>query len=202
MVVIVDYGMGNLHSVYTQCRKLNPETKVSSELIIISNATKLILPGVGHFAKAMEKLNQLKIIDILNKKVLEEKTPILGICLGMQLLGLRSDEGDVDGLRWIDAETKKFKLSERKHKIPHMGWNSLIIKNNRTILKNIDENDEFYFVHSYYMKTKLKDIIVSETEYGIKFVSTIKKDNIYGTQFHPEKSHDSGIKILKNFISL
>jgi len=202
MIVIVNYGMGNLHSVYNQCRKMGYDTIVSSNINDIRNASKIILPGVGHFSKAMEKLKELNFISILNKKVLEHKTPILGICLGMQLLGLRSDEGGVDGLRWIDAETKKFKLSKHKYKIPHMGWNSLIIQNNRTILKGIDENDEFYFVHSYYMKTKLKEIIVSETEYGIKFVSAIKKDNIFGTQFHPEKSHESGMKILKNFISL
>ena len=202
MIVIVNFGMGNLHSVYNQCRKMGYDIIVSSNINDISNASKIILPGVGHFSKAMEKLKELNFISTLNKKVLEDKTPILGICLGMQLLGLRSDEGDINGLGWIDAETKKFKLYDRKYKIPHMGWNSLIIQNSATILKGIAEDDEFYFVHSYYMKTKLKDIVLSETEYGIKFVSAINKDNIFGTQFHPEKSHDIGIKILKNFISL
>ncbi|MBA64828.1 MAG: imidazole glycerol phosphate synthase subunit HisH [Candidatus Marinimicrobia bacterium] len=202
MIVIIDFGMGNIHSVFTQFKKINNDIIVSSSADEIKNAKKIILPGVGYFSKAMEKLNELNLIKILNEKVLIQKIPILGICLGMQLLGKRSEEGHTNGFGWVDAETVRFKSNNSQTKIPHMGWNNLISFNSESIFKGVSEKDEFYFVHSYYMKTTSNDIILAKTDYGHVFVSAIQKDNIYGTQFHPEKSHHSGRLVLKNFLEI
>ncbi len=200
MIVIVDYGMGNLHSVYKALERLNVKAIVSSSPKDIEKADKLILPGVGHFKKGMENLKSLNLIPILNKKVLEEKTPILGICLGIQLFTKHSEEGNVPGLGWIDAETVK--LKDINLKIPHMGWNSINIKKQNPIFSNINQDEQFYFVHSYHVAPKDKEIVSSTSSYGKEFVSSIRKDNIYGVQFHPEKSHSAGLKILKNFADL
>ncbi len=202
-IVIVNYGMGNLHSVYTQCKRIGYEPIISSDPADIKIADKLILPGVGQFAKGMEKLNQLNLIDVLSEKVFQQNIPILGICLGMQLLSKKSEEGNVSGLGWIDAETNRFRINNtHKYKIPHMGWNNVFTKNKSPILHGISESDEFYFVHSYHLECNTEDIIIGKTDYGYRFVSAIQENNIYGTQFHPEKSHDSGLMILKNFIEI
>ncbi len=201
MIVIINYGMGNLHSVYTQCKRVGFEPIISSNPDEINNADKLILPGVGHFKKGMENLNQLDLIDVLSEKVIQQETPIFGICLGMQLFSKKSKEGDAIGLGWIDAETNRFQINDnKKYKIPHMGWNNVFTNNKSLIMKGISKSDEFYFVHSYHLECEDEDIIIGETDYCYRFVSAIQKDNIYGTQFHPEKSHDSGLKILKNFL--
>jgi len=203
MVVIINYGMGNLHSVYTQCKRIGFKTLISSKKSEIIKADKLILPGVGHFSKGMEKLIELDLIEVLSKKVLRGQTPILGICLGMQLFGNKSEEGNAKGLGWIEAETVKFKSEINKdYKIPHMGWNNLITKKKSNLISGVDTNDEFYFVHSYHLRNVKKNIILGITNYGYPFVSVIQKNNIYGTQFHPEKSHNSGLKILNNFLEL
>ena len=146
MVVIVDFGMGNIHSVYTQCKKIHHKIIVATNTKDIENANKLILPGVGHFYKAMEKLDELEYIDILNEKVIHQKIPVLGICLGMQLLGNKSEEGGVNGLGWIDAKTIKFDFLKNKYKIPHMGWNNLQKYRSDSIFKGINQDDEFYYV--------------------------------------------------------
>ena len=203
MIIIVNYGMGNLHSVHTQCKRVGFETIISSNPDEINNADKLILPGVGHFKKGMEKLNQLDLIDVLSEKVIQQETPILGICLGMQLFSNKSEEGDAIGLGWIDAETNRFQINDnKKYKIPHMGWNNVFTNNRSLIMKGVSKSDEFYFVHSYHLKYVDENIIIGETDYDYRFVSAIQKANIYGTQFHPEKSHDSGLKILQNFLEL
>lgn len=202
-IVIVNYGMGNLHSVYTQCKRIGYLPIVSSDPSDIEIADKIILPGVGQFAKGMEKLIQLNLIDVLSEKVFQYNIPILGICLGMQLLSKKSEEGNVSGLGWIDAETNRFQINNtHKYKVPHMGWNNVFIKNKSPIMNGINKSDEFYFVHSFHIVCNNKDIIIGETDYCYRFVSAIQKDNIYGTQFHPEKSHDSGMKILKNFLEM
>lgn len=202
-IVIVDYGMGNLHSVKKKLLRLNVNPIISSNPNEILNADKIILPGVGHFKKAMENLQKLNLIDALNESVLTKKTPILGICLGMQLMATKSEEGNVNGFAWFDAEVVKFKIQNTlKFKVPHTGWNQITINKKSLLMKNIPELSEFYFVHSYHFLTTNKEDILNETEYEYKFVSAIEKNNILGVQYHPEKSHDIGELFLENFIQL
>ncbi|MEI7475328.1 MAG: imidazole glycerol phosphate synthase subunit HisH [bacterium] len=201
MIVIIDYGMGNLRSVYKAFKRLNIEATVSSATNDIKNAQKLILPGVGHFKNGMENLNKLGLIELLHTKVIEEKTPILGICLGMQLFTNHSQEGDVRGLGWINAETIKFNFNDlnNKLKIPHMGWNSINIQKESRIMSGLNNSSSFYFVHSYYVNCNDKNDILCKTNYGIEYTSAVEKNNITGMQFHPEKSHDEGLQIINNF---
>ncbi|MGE0090017.1 MAG: imidazole glycerol phosphate synthase subunit HisH [Bacteroidales bacterium] len=199
-IVIVDYGMGNLRSVYNKCKRIGFDTIISNQKEDLKNADKLILPGVGHFANGMKKLKELDLIDILNQKVFSDKTPILGICLGMQLFCRFSEEGNVEGLNWFDAETIRFTLSDIRFKIPHMGWNSITLKKQSNILDSLDLDHLFYFVHSYHVVCNDNKDVLATTNYGYEFVSAIEKDNILGVQFHPEKSHEWGEQILKNFL--
>jgi imidazole glycerol-phosphate synthase subunit HisH len=201
-VVIIDYGMGNIRSVLNKIHRAGYEAAVSNDPLVIGNADKLILPGVGHFMNGMKQLKERNIIDVLNQKVLKEKTPILGICLGMQLLTKHSEEGDAAGLGWIDAETVKFRLSDIRHKVPHMGWNFIEKKKESPLLKDIPDNSFYYFVHSYFVNCNEDNDILATTVYGHIFVSAVQKDNIYGTQFHPEKSHEWGERMLNNFLNL
>lgn len=198
MIIIVDYGMGNLHSVLKGFRRIGVDASISSDKSVIEKADKLILPGVGHFGKGMENLDKLDLIDVLNKKVIVEKTPILGICLGMQLLTKESEEGNCEGLGWLDCKTKKMKFSENI-KIPHIGWNNLNFEKENILLKNVDESAPFYFVHSYQLDCLEKNFAFGKTNYGGNFVSFVNRKNIFGVQFHPEKSHGAGLQILKNF---
>ena len=203
MIVIINYGMGNLHSVYTQCKRVGFELIISSKQSDIENADKLILPGVGHFSKGMEKLKELNLIEVLSKKVIQQETPILGICLGMQLLSKKSEEGNVTGLGWIDAETVQFDFAGNSNPhlhTPHIGWNSIDTTLDNLLFEGMKDNPSFYFVHSYYVKCNSKEDIAATTEYGNSFVSAIAKNNIFATQFHPEKSHDYGLALLKNFM--
>jgi len=203
MIIIVDYGMGNIRSVYNKFRKMGVDCIVSSDAEKIKNAEKIVLPGVGHFKKGMENLIELNLIEVLNRKILEEKTPIFGICLGTQLFCNHSEEGDVQGLGWIDAEVVKFKISDKlRFKVPNIGWNSVTIKKSTSISNGIDQNDFFYFVHSYHLVSNNPDNIWMTSKYEQEFVSAVHIDNIYGTQFHPEKSHDVGNKMLKQFAEL
>jgi imidazole glycerol-phosphate synthase subunit HisH len=201
-IIIVDYGMGNIRSIINKISGAGFEAEVSFEIDKIKNADKLILPGVGHFLNGMKKLNERHLIDILNKKILHDKTPILGICLGMQLFTSFSEEGNVKGLGWIDAETVKFKLNDIHHKVPHIGWNSIEQKKDSPLLKNLDLQGHFYFVHSYHVVCNEPKDILTSTIYGYEFTSSIQRENIFGTQFHPEKSHDLGEQILMNFLIL
>lgn len=202
-MVIIDYGMGNLRSVYNKFKRIGIDCKVSSKKEDIEFAEKLILPGVGHFKYGMQNLHKLGLIDILNKKVIEEKIPILGICLGTQLFCSHSEEGDCAGLGWLNAEVVRFNVSDRlKYKVPHMGWNDVAVKNSNTLDKKFSYGEKFYFVHSYHLKCNDQDDIWLTTEYDYEFVSAVHRDNIYGTQFHPEKSHDVGYELLKKFTEL
>ena len=200
MIVIVDYGMGNLGSVIKSLNRINAVSKISTSIEDIKKADKLILPGVGHFANGMKRLKEYNYLDILNERVLTEGVPILGICLGMQLFAKHSEEGDISGLGWIDANIKRFDVDDKvKWKVPHMGWNSINIKKENPLLEGITQDELFYFVHTYHMNCSNKKDILSTTEYSYAFTSCVQNKNIYGTQFHPEKSHDKGLEILNNF---
>lgn len=199
MIVIIDYGLGNKSSIVRVFDRLKVPCILSTDRNEILTAEKIILPGVGHFTKGMENLRNLNLIPILNEAVLEKKIPILGICLGMQLMTNFSEEGNEKGLAWINAETKKF---DTNLKIPHVGWNTLNQPKTDSILKSISEKEQFYFVHSYAIQCNEKQDILASSTYGQEFVAAFQKENIYGTQFHPEKSHQQGLNIIKNFINV
>ncbi|MCH8741623.1 imidazole glycerol phosphate synthase subunit HisH [Patescibacteria group bacterium] len=202
MIVIIDYKMGNTGSILNMLKKIGETAVISSDIKDINNADKLILPGVGSFDTGMNNINNSGLLDILNKKVLKEKTPILGICLGMQLFANKSEEGIKRGLGWIGGNVVKFKFKDNNLKIPHMGWNEIKIKKNDVLFKNIAEEPRFYFVHSYYFFCNDNNDVLATTNYGYDFASVVRKDNIRGVQFHPEKSHKYGMNLLKNFAQL
>lgn len=199
MVAIIDYGAGNLRSIHNKLSRLGIDAVITSDEKVIMQADKLILPGVGFFASGMENLKKSGLIEILNQKVLKEKTPILGVCLGMQLLFEYSQEGDAAGLGWIKGDVKKFNFPKKRLKVPHMGWNTIKVKKSNKLLNEIPKNAQFYFVHSYHVCPKYDKNILATTNYGYDFTSVVVDNNIYGTQFHPEKSHSNGIQIIKNF---
>ncbi|NBB22962.1 imidazole glycerol phosphate synthase subunit HisH [Runella sp. CRIBMP] len=202
-IVIIDYGMGNLRSVLKKVERLHKSVQVSADLKVIENAQKLILPGVGHFASGIKKLKESGIWEVLNQKVLEVQTPILGICLGMQLMAKCSEEGNAEGLGWLDAEVVRFKVNDtRTYKVPHMGWNTVEIQKESPLFAGVSQEAMYYFVHSYYMKCHDAKDTLGSTNYALSFTSAIQKNNIYGTQFHPEKSHEWGDRLIQNFIAL
>jgi glutamine amidotransferase len=203
MIIIIDYGIGNLASVLNMFKKIGVrDVTVSGKPEEIAAATKLLLPGVGAFDAGMNHLEQSGLVPVLNKKVLDEKTPILGICLGMQLLTKRSEEGVKPGLGWIDAETVKFNLDPAlKLKVPHMGWNYINV-NRENKLIDMQSKNRFYFVHSYYVKCFDESQSLATSHFGTDFTCMVNKDNIYGAQFHPEKSLKFGMKVLENFATL
>lgn len=202
MIVIINYGLGNLMSILNMLKKIGEEATISSSFVDIKNADKLILPGVGAFDKGMKNLSDFGFISVLNDKVIKEKTPILGICLGMQLFTMESEEGNRPGLGWVDAETIRFRFDKAKTdlKIPHMGWNSIMIQEKSSLFNDFYEEPRFYFVHSYHLLCHKKEDILTTTEYGYDFPSSIARDNIIGVQFHPEKSLKYGMKFLENFV--
>ncbi len=200
MILVIDYKMGNIGSIMNMLRKIGVNAVFTSDTEEIKKADKLILPGVGSFDTGMNNLKKMGLVSFLNKKVLEEKTPILGICLGMQLFAERSEEGESDGLGWIDGEVKRFNFKENNLKIPHMGWNLVIPQKEDVLFSNMPKESRFYFVHSYHFVCENEDNILAKTNYGYDFPSIVKKENIIGVQFHPEKSHKYGMKLLENFV--
>lgn len=202
-IVIIDYGMGNINSVKKQLQRAKANVTISSDAAIINKADKLILPGVGHFKRAMDNLQELGLIDILNQKVLIEKTPVLGICLGMQLLANKSEEGNATGLGWIDGEVIRMKVNDSiRYKIPHVGWNTVTHKKASPLITTIISETPMYFVHAYkFVATNEKDILQT-TCYETEFTSAVSKDTIFGVQYHPEKSQDAGRQLFQNFISI
>jgi glutamine amidotransferase len=202
MIVVIDYGMGNLGSILNMLKKIGAPAQVSSNADDIARASKLILPGVGAFDAGMKRLAELNLIDLLNDKALNQKTPTLGVCLGMQLLTRKSQEGVLPGLGWIAGETVRFHFdSQHAHlKIPHMGWNTITLEKPGALFAGLDATARFYFVHSYHIVCERADDVVTTTEYGYAFVSALERDNIFGAQFHPEKSHKFGMRVLKNFV--
>jgi imidazole glycerol-phosphate synthase subunit HisH len=206
MILILDYHMGNHHSVKRKLDKLGVESIVSADSEEIKRADKIILPGVGHFGKAMAKLKELQLIEPLNQAVLVEKKPILGICLGMQLLSNGSEEGEngfVKGLGWINGKVVRFSVKDQlRFKVPQIGWNTITPRTPNRLLKGIDPGAEFYFVHSYFLQLEDQSAELASTTYETAFTSAVEKENIFGVQFHPEKSHDVGMHLLKNFVDL
>jgi len=204
MISIVNYGMGNLGSIQNMLKKLNVKSSIINSPEECADARKLILPGVGHFEEGMRVLNENGWISVLNQKVLEEKVPVLGICLGMQLMAKYSEEGNCNGLGWIDANVKRFQFDDNRMKVPHMGWNEVIPSLGSPLFNNFDSLDEirFYHVHSYYIELESPVLEIAKTTYGISFTSGFQKNNIYGVQFHPEKSHKFGMKMLSNFAAI
>jgi len=202
-ITIVNYGMGNINSVKKQMERLAVNVIVSSKSEDILSADKIILPGVGHFEKAMENLQELNLVDVLNDFVLVKKKPTLGICLGMQLMTNFSEEGNVKGLGWFDAEVVKITVDDTlRFKIPHVGWNTIDQKKESDLNVGLNSDSSFYFVHAYkVIAHEVKDILHS-TVYSSEFTSAISKDNIFGVQYHPEKSQDIGLQLFRNFIAL
>jgi len=203
MIGIVNYGAGNIKAIQKIFRDNNVPHKIIESSSEIYNCDKLILPGVGHYDYVVKKLRKSYLIDSLNEEILVKKKPILGICVGMQIMGSTSDEGNEQGLGWIKGEVKQFDKSLLKHKpyLPHMGWNSAMPTYDNPLFKGINLEQGFYFIHSFYFNAINKDDVLSTTDYGITFHSSINSDNIFATQFHPEKSHRNGERLLMNFVN-
>lgn len=204
MIVIIDYGMGNLGSILNMLKKIGTQAKVSSDPKEIMGAEKLILPGVGAFDTGMARLEELELIGLLNEKVLKQKTPTLGVCLGMQLLFKASQEGNKPGLSWVDGEVRRFsfEMDQNHLKVPHMGWNTINIQRESELVRDLLDDARFYFVHSYHAVCNNRNDVIAYTNYGYDFASIVQVDNVFGTQFHPEKSHKFGMKIYRNFVEL
>jgi glutamine amidotransferase len=204
MITLIDYGVGNIFAFQNVYKRLNIPTKIAKSKEDLANAKKLILPGVGSFDYAMAQLNASGMREKLDELVLEKKVPVIGICVGMQIMGNRSDEGKLEGLKWIDSEILKFdeNLIRQRTKLPHMGWNDVAPIKNHPLFVGLEEEAIFYFLHSFYFKCKNETESIAVSNYGISFSSAVHRKNIYGIQFHPEKSHQYGEKLLYNFANL
>jgi|HubBroStandDraft_2_1064218.scaffolds.fasta_scaffold122088_2 glutamine amidotransferase len=210
MLAIINYGLGNLTSIRNMCRRIGVEAEITADPAVIASAGRLILPGVGHFRKGMENLHSSGLKRLLDRLVLEEKRPILGICLGAQLMTGHSEEGDTDGLGWVDADTVRFRdggpggtdAGVGGLKVPHMGWREIVVTADGPLWAGLPEEPRFYFVHSYHFEFRQPSEVTATALYGYEFACAFRKGNIYGTQFHPEKSHKFGMKVLENFAAL
>jgi imidazole glycerol-phosphate synthase subunit HisH len=204
MVTIIDYGVGNIFAFQNVYKRLNIPTKIAKTASDLEEVKKLILPGVGSFDYAMNQLNASGMRQRLDELVLEQKIPVIGICVGMQMMGNKSDEGNLEGLKWIDANIKKFDEStiKQRTKLPHMGWNDVASKNSHPLFKELENEAIFYFLHSFYFECNNENDVIATSNYGISFTSAANHDNVYGIQFHPEKSHQYGEKLLHNFAKL
>lgn len=204
MICIVDYGLGNISAFARVYKNLGFEYDVVSTPDDLAKADKIILPGVGAFDHAMTLLNNSGMRETLDELVIKKEIPVLGICVGMQILGINSDEGKLPGLGWLEGSIKRFDESKIPYKtrLPHMGWNVVEADNGNPLLKDLEENPRFYFLHSYYFECSNYQYEIAKTNYGIQFTSAVNKGNIFGVQFHPEKSHHNGVLVLKNFALL
>ena len=201
MIGIIDYGLGNIKAFLNVYNRLSISAKVIKVKNDFEGVSKIILPGVGAFDHAMTKLNNSGFRDKLEMLVCSEMTPVLGICVGMQILSNSSDEGGLSGLGWIDGKVEKFNINDipYKTKLPHMGWNNVSLKNDNPLMKGLSENSKFYFLHSYFFSCRDKSNSLASSFYGKEFTSAVNHENVYGVQFHPEKSHHNGVTLLKNF---
>ena len=204
MITIIDYGVGNIFAFQNVYKRLNIPTKIAKTEKDLEDAEKIILPGVGSFDYAMTQLNNSGMRAKLDSLVLEEKKPVIGICVGMQMMANGSDEGKLEGLKWIDAEVKKFDETTIKYvtKLPHMGWNDVNPKEGHPLFKSLEKNALFYFLHSFYFYCNDINDSIATSDYGINFTSSANHNNIYGIQFHPEKSHHYGETLLHNFANI
>lgn len=205
MITIIDYQVGNLTSIKNMLKKIGSDSIITSDTEQIANGEKFILPGVGSFEYGIEKLKNMSFFQELEKKILVEKKPILGVCLGAQLLFQNSEEGNnPKGLCWLEGEVVKFNITkmEKKQNVPHMGWNTVESQKRSVLLNNFEANARFYFVHSYHIICRNREDELLKTYYGYPFVSAVERENIIGVQFHPEKSHRFGLELYKNFASI
>lgn len=204
MITIIDYGLGNIRAFQNVYEKLSIPVKVARVPGEVENATKIILPGVGSFDYAMRQLNRSGMREVLEERVLVDKIAVMGICVGMQMLADSSEEGNECGLGWIKGNVCKFdaNLIHFKSRLPHMGWNTIIPKDNVYLFNGIENQARFYFLHSYYFECNDEAHVISRTDYGITYASAVNKENVFGIQFHPEKSHNNGIRLLNNFAKL
>jgi len=204
MIAIIDYGLGNIRAFANIYKNLNKPFVIADSPQKLEHVSHIILPGVGAFDHAMQSVKESGMRERLDELVLEDKIPVLGICVGMQILAESSEEGKDAGLGWIRGRVRKFDVSlfKRQPRLPHMGWNDVRAVTENKLFDNINEEARFYFLHSYYFDCENKDNILAVTEYGSEFACAVNSDNIYGVQFHPEKSHKYGIQLLKNFAEL
>lgn len=200
MVGIINYGLGNLGSIQNMLKVIGEKSIISADIKALNTCDRYILPGVGAFDAGMTRLQESGLVDFIKNKVLEEKSPILGICLGMQLLGRKSEEGSLPGLGLITFDNIRFRLEDSNLRVPHMGWDIVEFKQSNPLLKNLQGTQRYYFVHSYHALCDSKDNILMTCDYGYEFAAAVVKDNIMGVQFHPEKSHDFGMALLNNFV--
>ena len=204
MIAIVDYGLGNIRAFLNVYKRLNIEARAARDVTELAGATKVILPGVGHFGHAMERLTASGMKDALDVLVLKDRVPALGICVGMQMLATASDEGTQPGLGWIDGHVRSFHDWEPTAKLPmpHMGWNDVQPLSTDGIFDQLGADSRFYFLHSYFFECANRDDMLASANYGADFACAIRHDNIHGVQFHPEKSHHFGARLLQNFAGL
>ena len=204
MIGIIDHGSGNVKAIANIYKKLNTDYFITSDPTELEKATHLVLPGVGAFDQTMNLLNKSGLRDELDSLVLKKKIPIVGICVGMQIMAESSEEGQESGLGWIRGNVKRINESTlfRKPKLPHMGWNSIEVNTQTDLLQNVDLNKGFYFLHSYYVDAYNNDDIIATVDYGSNINCIIRRENIIGIQFHPEKSHQNGIEVFKNFSTI
>jgi imidazole glycerol-phosphate synthase subunit HisH len=201
MITIVDYGMGNLGSILNMFKRIGVAAEITSDLDALRRASKILLPGVGAFDSAMARINESGLREVLDHKALQERVPILGICLGMQLLTRASDEGALPGLGWIAANTRRFPPAPGI-KVPHMGWNVVAPEQPHPLVDDMVDETRFYFVHSYYVEVDDQRDSLLKAQHGVRFDAAVSHGNIHGAQFHPEKSHKFGMRFLANFARL
>ena len=204
MISIVDYGVANLGSILNMLRKVGARAELVSSKEAVARAEKILLPGIGAFDHGISALRERSLVDVLKMKALEDKVPMLGVCLGMQMLGKGSAEGDLAGLGLLDAYCARFSFSaDSRQKVPHMGWSLLASRRqDSALLKGLDGNARFYFVHSYHLVCTEPADVLATACYGTEFVAMVQRGNVFGAQFHPEKSHRFGMALLRNFMEL